>query len=320
MKIAIIGTGGVGGYFGGLLVRAGNEVTFVARGEHLKAIQQNGLIVKSIHGDFRVDSVKATDRIKSVGPVDLAIIAVKAWQVNEIAQELPDILNHDSVVMPLENGILAADEIKEQLREDLVIGGLCRIISKIESPGVINHFGINPAIVFGELNQANTERIRKIKVVFDEAGINSKISADITADLWKKFIAICVSGLLAVTKTTYGELRELKETRELMIELLNEIYSLSQKVGIHIDPGYVDKAVSQIDTFPYDSTSSLTRDVWEGKPSEIEYQNGTVVKLAKEFGVDVPVNRFVYSCILPMELKIREKILGPGDKTSPRKL
>ena len=305
MKIAIIGTGGVGGYFGGLLAKAGNEVTFLARGEHLKAIQQNGLIIKSIHGDFTVDSVKATDQIKLIGPVDLAIIAVKAWQVKAIVEELPEILRADSVVLPLENGILAADELSEHLKEEQVIGGLCRIISKIESPGVISHFGINPAIVFGELNNAETERIHSIKAAFDQAGIHSKISEDIKADLWKKFIAICVSGLLAVTKTTYGELRELKETRQLMIELLQEIYELSQKIGIHIDAGYVAQALSQIDAFPYDSTSSLTRDVWEGKPSEIEYQNGTVVKLAEKYGVSVPVNRFVYSSILPMEIRAR---------------
>ncbi len=143
--------------------------------------------------------------------------------------------------------------------------------------------------------------------MFDKAGISSEISEDITADLWKKFIGICVSGLLAVTKTTYGELRELKETRQLMIELLNEIYLLSQKTGIKIEPGFVEKTISVIDSYPYGSTSSLTRDVWEGRPSEIEYQNGAVVRLGEKFGVDTPVNRFVYNSILPMEMKARKK-------------
>jgi 2-dehydropantoate 2-reductase len=125
--------------------------------------------------------------------------------------------------------------------------------------------------------------------------------------LWKKFIAICVGGLLAVTRTTYGELRELIETRTLMRELLNEIYILSLKAGIAVNADYVEKAISFIDTVPYDSTSSLTRDVWEGKPSEIEYQNGTVVRLGKKYGMDTPLNRFVYSCILPLEMKARGK-------------
>lgn len=307
MKIAIIGTGGVGGYFGGKLAKAGYDVTFLARGEHLKAIQQNGLTVKSIKGDFKVDSVKATDRIDTIGLVDLLILGVKAWQVKDISYVLKTIMHKDTVVLPLQNGVLAVDELKESIKKENIIGGLCRIISKIDSPGVINHFGIEPTIVFGELDNSKTERLYKIKTVFDSAEIKAVISDDITADLWKKFIAICVSGLLAVTKTTYGELRDLKETRQLMIELLSEIYNLSQKIGVKIESDFLDKTVSFIDSFPYDSTSSLTRDVWEGKPSEIEYQNGTVVKLALKYGIDIPVNRFVYNCILPMDLKARKR-------------
>jgi len=184
---------------------------------------------------------------------------------------------------------------------------LCRIISKIEGPGIINHLAVEPTIVFGEMDGSNTDRIQKIKNVFDLSGIQSKASSNISADLWKKFIAICVSGLLAVSKTTYGELREQKETRQMMIDLMSEIYSLSQKIGIQIKPDFVSKAVAFIDSFPPQSTSSLTRDIWEGKPSEIEYQNGTVIKLGKRYGVPTPINRFVYTCILPMEIKTRKK-------------
>ena len=306
MKIAIIGTGGVGGYFGGKMANAGLDVTFLARGMHLKAIKANGLKVKSILGDFKVDTVKATDDIKEIGFVDLVILGVKAWQVKGVATELKSIVNENTTIMPLQNGILAAQELKEQIDEKNIIGGLCRIISKIESPGIINHFGVNPEILFGEFDNIKSERVLKIKELFDNAGINSNISDNITSDLWKKFIPICVSGLLAVSKTTYGEMRELKETRQLMIDLLSEIYQLSQKIGIQIESDYLDKAISFIDSFPYDSTSSLTRDVWEGKPSEIEYQNGTVVRLGEKYGVDTPINKFIYSCILPMELKARK--------------
>ena len=145
----------------------------------------------------------------------------------------------------------------------------------------------------------------RIKEVFDRSSIKSVISDDINSDLWEKFIPICVSGLLAVTKTSYGELRELKETRETMIAILMENFAISQKMGINIAPDFVDKSIAFIDAFPYDATSSLTRDVWAGKPSEIEYQNGTAVKLGKQYGVDTPVNKFVYSSILPMDLKAR---------------
>jgi len=307
MKIAIIGTGGVGGYFGGKLAKTGYDVTFLSRGEHLKAIQQNGLTVKSINGDFKVDSVKATDRMDTIGFVDLVILGVKAWQIKDITKDLITIIKKDTIVLPLQNGVLAVDELKENIKKENIIGGLCRIISKIDSPGVINHFGIEPTIAFGELDNSKTERLYKIKTVFDSAEIKAVISDDIIADLWGKFIVICVSGLLAVTKTTYGELRDLKETRQLMIELLTEIYNLSQKIGVKIESDFLDKTVSFIDSFPYDSTSSLTRDVWEGKPSEIEYQNGTVVKLAMKYGIDTPINRFVYNCILPMDLKARKR-------------
>jgi 2-dehydropantoate 2-reductase len=307
MKISIIGTGGIGGFFGGKLAQAGNDVTFLARGEHLHAIKTNGLTVKSIHGNFHVDSVKATDRITNMSTPNLALICVKAWHVKEVARELIEIVNKNTIILPLQNGVLAAEELKEFFTADNVIGGLCMIFSKIESHGVINHFGAEPVIKFGELDNKITDRVLRIKDLFDKAGINSKISDDIQADLWKKFIAICVSGLLAVTKSTYGEIREVKETRRLMIELLTEIYELSQKIGINIHSDYVEKTVSFIDSFPHDSSSSLARDVWEGRPSEIEYQNGCVVKLAEKYGIETPVNRFIYSCILPMEKRARMK-------------
>ncbi len=307
MKIAIIGSGGVGGYFGGKLANAGLDVAFLARGEHLKAIKANGLSVKSILGDFKVDAVKVTNKIQEIGYVDLIILGVKAWQIKEVAPDLQSIINENTIILPLQNGILAAEELKEQINAKHIIGGLCRIISKVEAPGVINHFGVTPSIVLGEFNNAKTERILKIKELFDQAGIKSTVAENIDAELWKKFISICVSGLLAVSGTTYGEMRDLKETRQMMVELLNEIYQLSKKTGIQIEPDFVDKTISFTDSLPYDSTSSLTRDVWEGKPSEIEYQNGTVVRLGEKYGIDTPVNRFIYSCILPMELKARKK-------------
>jgi 2-dehydropantoate 2-reductase len=198
--------------------------------------------------------------------------------------------------------------ISRSSQEENIIGGLCKIISRVESPGVINHFALDPIVIFGEFDSRRTERAWLVKSVFDMAGVNSLISDDITAELWKKFIAICVSGLLAVTRTNYGELRELKETRQLMTEQIREIFNLSQHLNINIEPEFPDTLISLIDTYPRKTTSSLTRDVWEGKPSEIEYQNGTVVRLGEKYGMATPVNRFVYNCILPMEIKARKKM------------
>jgi 2-dehydropantoate 2-reductase len=306
MKIAIIGSGGVGGYFGAKLAQSGQDVTFLARGKHFARMKEEGLHIKSILGDFNVNPVKVTDKIQEMEPADLVLVTVKAWQIKEIRDELRTLVHPDTVLIPLQNGIMAADELAEVLDPHTILGGLCRIMSRIETPGVINHFGITPTIIFGERDKTLSERVNRIQSVFEKASIESHISADIEADLWKKFIAICMSGLLAVTRSTYGELRERKETRQLMIDLLTEIYNLSQKAGLRIKPDYVAKTMAAVDSFPYDSTASLTRDVWEGRPSEIEYQNGTVLRLAEKYGVDVPVNRFVYTCILPSELKARK--------------
>ena len=307
MKIAIIGTGGVGGYFGGRLAKAGNDVTFLARGKHLEAILSRGLIVQSIKENFTLQPVQATDSITSIGKVDLVLLCVKSWLVKEMAKDLLPLLKEDTIVLPLENGVMAAEELRSVIPAHHVLGGLCRIISKIEAPGVIRHFGVDPTIVFGELNNEKSERVVQLKEVFESAGFNARISHDIQAELWKKFIQICVSGLLGVTRVPYGGIREVKETREMMIALFQEVYDLSQKMGINIEPEFVEKTVGVIDGFDYNASASLARDIWEGRPSELEYQNGTVVRLAEKYGLDVPVNQFIYSALLPQERKARKE-------------
>ena len=318
MKIAIIGAGGVGGYFGAKLAQAGYDVTFVARGAHLKAMRNKGLHIKSIQGDFRLETVQATDNITDLDKPDIILIGVKSWYIKEIRKDISKILKKDSMIIPLQNGVFIADELSEKIDRSNILGGLCRIISEIESPGVIRHSGVTPILVFGELDNAKTDRVFRVQEIFDTAGIASEIAEDIEADLWKKFITICLSGLLVVSNSTYGELRELRGTRQLMVDLLTEIFLLSQKMGVNIEADFVDKTVAFVDTYPYDATSSLTRDVWDKKPSEIEYQNGTVVRLGRKYGIATPVNAFVYHCILPSELRARGKryeAFIPNDET-----
>jgi len=307
MKIAVIGVGGVGGYFGGKIAHAGYDVTFVARGENLRAIREHGLRILSVAGDFAVHPAQVTDNLVDIRNADLIILGVQAWQVQTVARELKHLIRPDATILPLQNGVLAAEELSAELGTSCVIGGLCRIFSKIEKPGVISHLGIEPTIIFGELDNGPSERIMKLAEVFGHSGIKSRATDNIQVELWKKFINICVSGLLAITRSTYGEIRELKETRNLMIELFEEIYQLSQKMGIAVEHDFIARTVSFIDSFPHDATSSLTRDVWEGKPSEIEYQNGTVVRLGEKYGVNTPVNSFIYHCILPMEIRARQQ-------------
>ena len=305
MRIAVIGAGGVGGYFGGKLAGAGLDVVFSARGGHLSAIKKNGLTVKSILGDFHVDNPAIKEEIREIGHADLILLSTKAWQIETIMDSLREIAGDSGIILPLQNGVTIAEELSRTINKKNILGGLCRIISQVESPGVICHSGVTPEIVFGELDNSDSGRLHEIKVIFNNAGIRSRISYNIESDLWKKFISICVGGLLAVTRTTYGELRGIPETRQMMIDLMQEIYSLSKQAGICIEPEFIARTVSFLDEYPYDSTASLTRDVLEGRPSEIFYQNGAVVKLGEKYGVDTPVNRFIFNCILPMEIKAR---------------
>lgn len=305
MKFAIVGTGGVGGYFGGKLAAAGYDVTFIARGEQLKAILANGLTVKSINGDINVNPAKATSNIADVGVVDAIFVCLKAWQVREMAAQLKPMIGDGTVVIPLQNGVMATDELRQVLGEKPVVRGLCRIFSKVESYGVINHFGGEPTVIFGEDSNEQTDRVLRIKDAFGKAGVTAIVPKDIEAEVWKKFLGICSSGLLAVCRSPYGAVRELPETRQLLVDLFTEIYNVAKAKGVNLKPDIVEKTLKAVDSYDYDSTSSLTRDVMEGKPSEIEYQNGTVVRLGEALGVPTPVNRFVYSCILPMEAKAR---------------
>lgn len=307
MKIIVIGSGGVGGYFGGKLAQAGNDVTFIARGEHLKAIKKNGLVVQSIKGDFIIKPAKVTDKLSEAGTPDLVILGIKAWQVKEVALQLKNNIHPNTTVLPLQNGVMASSELLSVLAPGNVVGGLCRIFSKIEAPGVINHFGIEPEIVFGELNNEISPRTEKIRELLLQSDIKCTISADITTELWKKLMIIGSGGLLAITRNPYGGVRENKETRELMHNLLKEIYSVSQKAGAKMEADFVEKTMKYIDSYPYESTTSLARDIWAGKPSELEYQNGSIAHLGEKYNIETPVNRFIYYCLLPLERRAREK-------------
>lgn len=305
MRITVIGAGGVGGYFGGRLAQAGHDVTFIARGRHLEAICSHGLKVKSVKGDFVIHPAVATDQYSAVAGSELVLVCTKAWQVKEVAQHLAPFLDEQTMVLPLQNGIMAVEELSEFIPRKNIIGGLCRIFSMIEQPGVVVHGGIEPTIVFGELTNEPTARMDQLDRLFEGAGITRVLSRDIVADVWKKFLMIASSALLALTRTNYGEIRSLPETRQMLVELYTEIYRVGIAAGVNLPESLVEKTMAAVDGFPATSTSSLTRDVWEGKPSELDYQNGTVVRLGEKLCVATPVNRFVYHALLPMEYKAR---------------
>ena len=305
MKILIYGTGGVGGYFGGKLALSGNDVTFIARGAHLEAIRSNGLKIKSPDGDFVISNPKVTNEVAGLGAMDLIILGIKSWQVKEAALSVKDLVKPETILLPLQNGVFANDEIKEAIGAHHLVGGLCKIISRIESPGIIRHMMYEPSIAVGELDNQRSERVESLQKLLVDAGISTAIVPDIDAALWKKFMFICTGGLGALTRSPYGVNREMPETRKLLLQLISEIYTLAIQMGIKLREEDKEKTMKIVDSLPHQATSSMQRDIMEGRPSELEYLTGAVVKMAKANGVDTPVNAFIYHCLLPIEHKNR---------------
>ena len=300
MRIVVFGTGGVGGYFGGRLARVGEDVTFVARGEHLRAIQTNGLRVDSTSGDFLVYPAKATDNVSEVGETDLVILGVKAWQVPDAARAIKPIVGPNTTVVPLQNGVDAVPQLVDELGVEHVIGVLCRIVSFVVGPGHIRHAGFAPSIIIGELDNRRTERIETIAQVFKHAGLDTTIAADIQVALWTKFLFIAsFSGVGALADAPAGVLRSDPKWRAQMLSAMEEIYTLAHARGVKLPPDSVAKVMAAIDGLPEDATSSMQRDIAAGKPSELESQNGSVVRMARESGVDVPTHTLIYETLKP---------------------
>ena len=295
MRIAIYGAGGVGGYFGARLAQAGEDVTFIARGAHLRAIQTAGLKVESLDGDFIVQLAKATDDVGIVRNVDLVIIGVKAWQVPEVARALKSLLPENAVAIPLQNGVDAVPQLVSELGKGRVIGGLCKIVSFVVAPGHIRHAGFSPSVVIGELHNQTTERVIEIAATFNRAGIETKIAADIDVALWLKFLFIAsFSGVGAIADAPAGVLRSDPTLRTQMIGAMQEIDELARARGINLPADAVDRTLASVDALPAEATSSMQRDIAAGRPSEIESQNGAVVRMAREAGIKVPIHESIY--------------------------
>lgn len=306
MNIVIYGTGGVGGYFGARLAQAGNGVTFIARGNHLEAIQKNGLQLKSPKGDYLVFPANATANISEITDIDLILVSVKTWQLEAAAKEIKQVLNEKTMVISLLNGVNNTEVLGAVIDKKHLLGGLCKVVSKIEDFGVINHLSYEPTIVFGELDNVKTERALSLEKVFLNAGITTKLAENIQTEIWSKFLFIStISAIGALTRATVGEIIASTELKKMMRKTADEIVAVAKARGIYLSESIVEKQFQMIETQPYNTTSSLQRDIMEGKPSELEAQTGTVVKMGIELGVPTPVNSFIYDCLLPQEKKAR---------------
>ena len=306
MRIAVIGAGAVGGYFGGRLAEAGNEVAFVARGGTLAVLRADGLRIESPRGDVHLRSVTATDDPSEIGPVDLAVLGVKAWQVPEVAPGLRPLLGEGTCVLPLQNGVEAVCQLAAALGPEPVLGGLCKIISLQAAPGHVRHQGVEPSVDLGEIGRPATARVHRLVRLFEDAGVRARARDDIQAAIWEKFLFICpVSGVGAITGKTIGEFRADAETRSMVESAMREVVAVAAGHGVELRPDIVERTLAFLDRLPPEGTASMQRDLLEGRPSELDSQSGAVVRLGREVAVATPVNLEIYDRLRPLEERNR---------------
>lgn len=309
MRVVVVGAGGAGGYFGARLALAGAEVSFIARGAHLAALQQDGLYLDSVQGDAHLQPVQATDDPGRVGMADVILLGVKTWQLAAVIPLLPPLIGPDTLVIPLQNGVEAADQLLAALGPGPVVGGLCRVLSFIAAPGRIRHLGGAGSITFGELDNRPSARTTHLQALFDHAGVKAEIPANIQAALWEKFVFVTpFGGVGAVTRAPIGVLRALPETRRLLQQGMEEIVQVAQARGVTLDAPVIERNLGFLDRLPPDGMTSLQRDVLAGRPSELDAWNGAVVRLGAAAGVDTPLHRFIYQTLLPLERRARGEL------------
>jgi 2-dehydropantoate 2-reductase len=304
----IMGTGGVGGYYGGLLAQQGNEVTFIARGAHLYALRHEGLKVKSVHEDFTLPTVNATDSPANVGPVDLILFCVKTYNTDDAAQTLRPAVGEQTVVMSLQNGIDAAERIGRVVGREHVVGGATWLSSAVEAPGVINQISQFRRIVFGEFNGGLSERIHSIQKVLENTGITVEASENIQKILWTKFVFISsVSSLGSLTRLPMGDYRSVPEARALLTYIMQEVTALAHAQGVLLEPDVVQKSLDFIDNSAPHIKPSMQLDVEAGRRTELESMIGVIGRKGRELGIPTPAADFVYASLLPVELAARKE-------------
>ena len=313
MRVAVFGTGGVGGYFGARLAAAGVDVVFIARGAHLAAIRTHGLRLESVLGDVLVHPAHASDAPTTVGQVDVVLLGVKTWQVPEAADAMRPMLGPETFVVPLQNGVETPAVLADCLGAAHVVGGVCGTFSFIAGPGHIRHLGRGATFIkFGELDHQKTARVEQLREAFARAGVVVEVPVDIHVVLWEKFMLVVpLGGLGAVTRAPIGVLMTVPETRHLVEQGLEEMAQVARARAIPLSEDIVAQTLAVLDTLPPHGTSSLQRDIAAGKRSELEAWPGAVVRLGGEAGVATPFHAFLYASLLPMELRAHGAVTFP---------
>ncbi|GAC1404642.1 MAG: 2-dehydropantoate 2-reductase [Ktedonobacteraceae bacterium] len=300
MRIVIMGTGGTGGYFGGLLAKAGEDVTFIARGEHLKALRTQGLTVKSrIVGDFTL-AVNATDDPREIETADLILFCVKTYDTSEAAKQLRPLVRPETLVLPVQNGIDTAEQLKQSIEEHSIIGAAAYVTSQVESPGVIAQTAGAGTMLLGELAGGQSSRTQHLQGIFQRAGIATTLPDDIRIALWQKFLFICAfSGVTALTRLSLGQLFAYQETSDLLRGVMSEVEALARARGIALPANTAEQSYASLSKLEAWAKGSMAFDLLAHRRLEVEALNGTVVRLGHENMIPTPLNFAIYAALKP---------------------
>jgi 2-dehydropantoate 2-reductase len=300
MRIAVMGTGGTGGYFGGLLARAGEEVTFIARGDHLEAIRKNGLSIKSVlAGDFTIP-VKATADPGGIGPVDLILFCVKAYDNAVAIDQARPLIVPETMVLSVQNGIDNEEQIGKVVGPDHVVGCVSYVSSTIESPGVIAQTAGPGKIVLGEMEGGTSHRTESIQRILQNSGITAELHSDIRVALWQKFVVICgANGITALTHLAMGEILACEETRQMLKGAMEEVEAVARAKGANLPQGCVDQSMNFFAGLEPSMRGSMYYDLAAFRRLELDVLNGAVVRLGREHGIPTPINSVIYAALKP---------------------
>lgn len=300
MKVAIVGTGGVGGYFGGHMARTGTDVRFLARGAHLKALKANGLTVLSDVAPIDGLRIKVTDDPADIGPADAVLLAVKLADTDGAIAQMKALVGPKTVVASLQNGVDAVERMSAAFGAERVLGGVCHIAIAIERPGVLRHTGTMARITLGELNGAKTERLTALVDACSRAGLNIVESADINRAIWEKFVFLSsMSGITALSRSAIGPIRDDPDGRLFIERALSESTAVARAQGIALADDHAEKAVAFMMQLPATMKASMLHDLERGAKLELPWLSGAVIRLGRKLGVPVPTHETIVAALKP---------------------
>ena len=292
MKIAVMGAGGVGGYFGARLAQAGCDVAFIARGAHLAAMREHGLTVESELGDIHLPKVRVTDDPGTLEPVDLVLFSVKLWDTEAAARSIAALFGPHTGIVSFQNGMQKDDILRRLCGDQAVMGGVAYIAATIGRPGVIKHSGTMQRLIFGEYDGRRSARAEALLEACQRGGINAELSSDIRREIWEKFVFLVgLSATTATMRLPIGPIRANAQTRAFLLDIMREVVAVGRSHGVALAADYAEQRLAFCDGLPVDMTSSMYHDLERGKPLELAWLSGGVVELGKAAGVPTPANR-----------------------------